>query len=508
MIEQNRRKMVIAGITLGLFLSALESTVVATAMPTIVASFGGLSIYSWVFSGYLLSSTITMPLWGRLSDLHGRRKLFLIGVFIFTVGSALCGLSRSMHQLVFFRFVQGIGAGAVMPLTFTIIGHIFSLEQRAKMQGLFSGVWGVASLAGPFIGGYLADHLSWRWVFYINVPFSMVSLFLIYRGLEGESHNESHKGYLDAYGTLTFAGAVLSLLIGLSIFVRSPGLSAALFAVSALLIFVYIRMESRAEHPIIPLKLFKIRIFSSAQAAGFFSGMAMFGTLSFIPLYMQSVRGATATEAGRILLPFMFGWVLFSIIGGRLLLKVGYRKLVITGNVLLVCGFAGMFLLKGHASPMWMVLSMALEGAGMGFNMAPFMIAVQNAVPRNLMGAATSSTQFIRTVGGAIGVAVMGALLSHYLKVQSQIQLYSAEPQSQILGKLLEHPDNLISAKFSADLPVEILLQLRVYMASGLHRVFAAGLCFAILSLLACLTVPKGAAHTHAWNADQVPSPE
>src|SRR5207247_1262189 len=284
------RSIIILGVMLGLFLSALESTVVSTAMPTIVASLGGLSIFSWVFSGYLLSFTLTMPLWGRLSDLHGRRRLFLIGVFIFMIGSGLCGLSRSMGQLVAFRFIQGMGGGAVMPLTFTIIGEIFTLEERAKMQGLFSGVWGFASLVGPFVGGYLTDHISWRWVFYINVPFSLLSMLLIYRGLDKEEEGKpAEKGSLDAFGTLTFAGAVLSLLGGLTLFSRTAAWGAFLFCLSGVLIFIYIMTEKNATNPIIPLKLFEIPIFSSAQAAGFFSGMAMFGTLSFIPLYMQSV---------------------------------------------------------------------------------------------------------------------------------------------------------------------------------------------------------------------------
>lgn len=486
---------------LGLFLAAVESTVVATAMPTIVSSLGGLTIYSWVFSAYLVSSTVTMPLWGRLSDLHGRKRFFVLGVTIFLLGSALCGMSRSMFQLIFFRFIQGLGAGAVMPLTFTIIGDIFSLEQRAKMQGLFSGVWGVASLFGPLVGGYVADHLSWRWVFYINVPFGIVAILLIALGLKQELPHPSERPALDLAGIFFFTCAVFSLLVGMSILNQAALQSAALFVLSAVLGAFYFKMEKRAEHPLIPLKLFKIPIFASAQAAGIFSGMAMFGTLSFIPLFMQSVLGSTATQAGRILLPFMLAWVLFSIVGGRALLRYGYRKVILAGGIFLLSGFVLMTFLRETSAPWNVALCMILEGAGMGFNMAPFLIAVQNAVPKELMGAATSSTQFVRTVGGAIGVSMMGGVLSRHLKFSAMQLIQDSAPAHQALGKMLQHPDALISPVTRGGLPVEILHSAQAQMASGLRQVFTAGLIFAVLSFIACWTVPSGSAQSHAHSS-------
>ena len=499
MAQVRHKWFVLAGIMLGLFLSALEATAIATAMPTVVSSLGGLAIYSWVFSGYLLSSTVTMPLWGRLSDLHGRRPLFFAGVLTFIAGSALCGLSRNMGQLVLFRLIQGIGAGAVMPLTFTIIGDIYSLEQRTKMQGVFSGVWGFASLVGPMVGGYLADHASWRWVFYVNIPFGLLSILLIAIGLKKEEPREAGRASLDVVGTALFTISAASLLLGLSIVQHNLFAGSFLFLTFLLLIFLYVRMEEKAEHPLVPLKLFAIRMFRAAQGSGLFSGMAMFGVISFVPLYMQSVLGSSATEAGRVLIPFMLTWVVFSIAGARILMKAGYRSVILAGGVILVSGFVLMSGLDAASSPRTVMLCVSIQGAGMGFSMAPFLIAVQSAVPKDLMGAATSSTQFVRTIGGAIGVALLGATLSLHLQASADALSGGAHAPRSALEEALRHPDNVITPAGRRELAPEVLAAVTLEMANGLRKVFRVSLAFALLSFLAAFAVPDGSVHSHAW---------
>jgi MFS family permease len=275
-LTPSQQKTVTLGVMLGLFLGALESTVVGTAMPTVIASLGGLHIYSWVFSAYILTSTVTVPLWGRLSDLYGRKRFILLGIAIFLIGSALSGAATSMGQLVLFRALQGLGAGALLPLGMTIIGEIYSLEKRARMQGLFSGVWGLASIIGPLIGGFITDHLSWRWVFYINIPFGIAAALLIGLALvEPRDHRKSVS--IDYAGAITLTLLATLLLVTLGQQDWGILVKLGLLGVCALLVFVFLAVERRASEPIVPLSLFRHRIFSVSSANGFFVGMAMFG---------------------------------------------------------------------------------------------------------------------------------------------------------------------------------------------------------------------------------------
>lgn len=453
-MEESRKRLALYGVMLSIFLAAMEATVVATAMPRVVASLGGLEIYSWVFSGFLLASTVMMPVWGRLSDLRGRRPTFLAGLVIFLLGSALSGAAQSMVQLVVFRMLQGLGAGSLLTIGMTIVGELFGLERRARMQGLISGVWGVASLAGPLIGGLLTDHVSWRWVFYVNLPFGAVAMGLIAIAFRDETR-PARRPVIDYRGLALFTVGVSALLFGVVEAGRVAGWTGATvvgpLAVAAVTLGAFGRVETRVAEPMVPLRLFANRMILAACVTGFLAGMAMFGAISFVPLFLQAVGGLTATAAGFVLVPFVVGWVVLSVLSARLLLRVGYRPLVLTGMLCLTAAFV---LLSRWSDALTQPVAMRdvlLAGIGMGLNMVPMLIAVQSAVARTELGAATSMTQFFRTVGGAVGLAVMGAMMTRRL---------------------------------GAGLP----------MAEALHGVFLVGLAVCVLAVASAFLVPPGRA--------------
>jgi EmrB/QacA subfamily drug resistance transporter len=418
MNDEARKRWVFAGIMLSIFLAAIESTVVATAMPTVVASLGGIRIYSWVFSGFLLAQTVTMPLWGRFSDLYGRRPIYLAGLATFLVGSALSGAAQNMVQLILFRMVQGLGAGALMTLGYTIIGELFGLERRARMQGYISSVWGVASLMGPWAGGLLTDHVSWRWVFYINLPFGAVAMALIAGALTSASR-PARRPVVDGAGVALFAAGVSALLLGIVEAGRVGSWSqievVALLALGAALLVAFVGVERRAVEPIVPLRLFKNRMVLAAVITRFLAGMAMFGALSFVPLFLQTVTGASATRAGVVLTPFVLGWVVMSVVSARLVLRVGYRTVVLIGMASLTVAFLLFLRWSVTLSSGSAMVDVLLAGIGMGMVVVPMLIAVQSVVARSDLGAATSLTQFFMSIGGALGLSLMGAVMSQRL---------------------------------------------------------------------------------------------
>jgi EmrB/QacA subfamily drug resistance transporter len=439
-----RRGLVLGGVMAAVFLAAMESTVVATAMPTVIASLGGIRIYSWTFSAFLLTSTVTMPIWGRLADQVGRRRAYLAGLALFLLGSALAGLSHSMEQLIAFRALQGLGAGSLISIGMTIVGDLYGVEQRAKMQGYFSSVWGVASLVGPLVGGVLTDRVSWRWVFYINLPFGLLAAAAIAIGLRDESR-ERPRASFDLLGMGMFATAISALLVGL-VEIGAGGsrrpIGVALLVLSSVLLVFFVQVERRVTEPVIPLRLFANPVLRAAAVTGLLSGMAMFGAITYVPLYLQAVTGSTATQAGWVLMPFVLGWVVFSIVGARLVLRVGYRRVVLAGMTALVAAFV---LLAGWDESLTRLTAardIALAGVGMGLVFVPMLIAVQNSVPRSILGSATSLTGFFRTVGGAVGVAVMGAAMTYRLEraLEGLVTTAPAELQDS-LRWLAAHPD-------------------------------------------------------------------
>jgi EmrB/QacA subfamily drug resistance transporter len=481
-MSHKRTTVVIIGIMLSLFMSAIEATVVATAMPTIVSQLGGLAAYSWVFSAYMLTSTTTVPLYGKLSDLYGRRPLFFIAMVLFLLGSILCGLSQTMGQLIAFRALQGLGAGGLIPLAFIIIGDILPFEQRARTQGLFSGVWGVASVAGPLLGGILVDQFSWRWVFYVNIIPGFLAILLVGIALrESGRAPGAAKPSVDFSGAFLLTAGVVILLLGL--FELGTPTGWTLLAAALILFAVLFWVERRAVDPMLPLPLFRERLFSVAIAQGVLSGWAMFGSTNFVPLFGQGVLGLSATAAGTALTPMMLSWTAASVVGGRLLLRYGYRSLALVGTAGLAVGAYLMTRLTTSSSLAYMMLSLGVMGAGMGLAVPAFLIAVQSSVQRSKLGTATATLQFSRSIGGTLGVSVMGVILTAQLAANLAAAGISAATVS--LGELID-PSKQGAAATALDETV------RGALAGAIDSVFVASFIAAGLALAVTFLTPRG----------------
>lgn len=468
-MSRNRIILVTVGIMLSLFLASMESTVVSTAMPTIVAQLGGLEHYSWVFSAYMLTSTTVVPLYGKISDLYGRRNLYIFAMAIFLAGSILCGQAQSMPQLIFARALQGLGAGGIQPLAFILIGEMFTLEQRAKMQGFFSGVWGVSSIAGPLLGGFIVDQLSWHWVFYVNILPGLLAAALVALAWRDQPRGQERPA-VDYLGAVLLTSSIVTLLLGLTD--TGNGSSWVLIVIAIVLFILLLWVESRAADPILPLHLFRFdRLFASSIAHGVFSGWALFGVVSFIPLFVQSVMGTSATQAGLTITPLLLGWVVASIIGTRLLLKTGYYKLALTGTSVLFIGSALLSQVNENTSQIMLMVFITLMGTGMGLSIPPFLIAVQTAVERRYLGTATSTLQFSRSMGGTLGVSVMGAALG--TRLASNLAASGSDPE--LVSQLLDPPPGAEALVDSS---------LRFAIADAIGIVFVIALVASILALL------------------------
>ncbi len=495
-MSSRRRLAVTLGVITGMFLAALEATVVGTAMPTVISSLGGLNHYSWVFSAYLITSTITVPVWGKLSDLYGRRLLFQIGIAVFLLGSVLSGMAGTMTQLIAYRAVQGLGAGALVPLAMTIIGDVYTVEERARMQAFFSGVWGISSVVGPIVGGFITDQLSWRWVFYINVPFGILAAVIMQLSLK--EPKRTRRPSIDYAGAALLMASITLLMLalvegGATLREFASARNVSLLVVAGLLGALFIYVERRAQDPIVPLGLFRNRVVTVSVVAGFLAGVAMFGAISFVPLFAQGALGSTATEAGSLLTPLMLSWVGLSVVGGRLLLRVGYRPTTLAGLLLLTLGFALLSSYQRTTPRVWLYVDLVLIGAGLGLTMLTLLIAVQQSVGRAQLGIATSLNQFSRSIGGAVGVAIMGAVLSAGLAshLQSYARTSAGTLTPERAAELASNPNALIEPEARAALPPEVLDELQEAMASAIHNVFWTGTALAFLAFLVALRLPR-----------------
>jgi EmrB/QacA subfamily drug resistance transporter len=442
-MDSGKRWAIMGAVMLGLFLSAMDQTIVGTAMPRIIADLSGLKLYAWVFTSYMLASTTFVPIVGKLGDIYGRKIFFITGIVIFLIGSMLCGMSQNMVQLIVFRGIQGIGGGFIFANAFAIIGDLFPPAERGKYAGLMSGVFGLASVLGPLIGGALTDHAHWRWVFYVNIPLGLVALVVLAVVLPASARHDATRK-LDYAGAITLAAAIAPMLLafswaGTDYAWGSPQVVGPL-VFSALMGAAFFIIETRAEDPIVPFSLFRNSIFAVCTAIAFVSGAAMFSASVYIPLFMQGVLGFSATNAGLVLTPMTIAMVCGSAIGGQVMSRTGRYKFLTVGGLSVAC--VGLFMLStmtADSSQITGMQYMALLGFGLGLSFPTLVLAAQNAVPHTMMGLTTSLNQFARSVGGTIGVAIMGSILTRRLSDELASGLpprVSAEAPPQLLDAL------------------------------------------------------------------------
>lgn len=495
--KQSKRTLLITGLIIAMFFSALDGTIVGTAMPKIVGDLGGLSMMTWLTTAYLLTSTTIVPIAGKLADLLGRRIVYVSGLIIFMAASALCGMANNMTELIIFRGLQGIGGGIMMPMAMIVIGDLFTGKQRAKFQGVFGAIYGLASVIGPQIGGWIVDSLNWKWVFYINLPVGIIAVIFIARGLQGRQQTGPIN--FDIAGIFTMIVGVVSLLLALSFGGKDYAWGSwqilGLFALALIGIVSFIIVESKAKEPILPMYLFKNRTFTFLNLIGFFMSIGMFGAITFVPFFMQGIVGVSASESGTIMTPMMISMIITSIIGGQLVYKVGIKPQIITGMLVMAGGFLLLTTLDLDTSKLIATSYMAIIGLGMGLVMPILTLALQESFSKEELGVVTSSSQFFRSIGGTFGITMLGAVMnarSGSLLTDKLVPYLDSLPAqassfaAQLKGMIDTNPQGLLQSLFSPDaikqIPAafssHIMPILKTSLMDSLHSVFYTGLIF------------------------------
>jgi EmrB/QacA subfamily drug resistance transporter len=488
----SRRQLIVSfsAVMLATLLAALDQTIVATALPQIVTDLHGFQHLSWVVTVYLLASTVTVPLYGKLSDLYGRRALFVVAISVFLFGSALCAAAQTMGQLIAFRAVQGLGAGGLLPLSQATIADLFSPRERGRYQGFIGTVWATAAIAGPLLGGTLTDAASWRWIFLVNLPLGIVALIVVIRTLPPQRERREHR--IDFAGAAVLSVAVTSLLLA-SVWggTTYPWDSAAVLGTGlagVVGVVAFLAIERRVPEPLVPLELFRQRIFAVSNGASFIVGAILFGVTIYVPVFVQGVLGDSATGSGVVLIPLSLGWVAASFVSGQLVSRTGrYRVFPLIGSTLVL---AGLILLTGigPGTPRTVVAGdLVVIGIGMGTMFQVYVIATQNAVAVSDLGVATASIQFFRSMGGSLGVAAFGTLLANRL----------ADELQQRLGAVAQRvdPDRLLQG---GDVPAALRGATAAALSAALHSVWVVAAALAVVGLVLAFALEERPLRTQA----------
>ncbi len=497
---------VLAALMLGMLLAALDQTVVGTAMPRIIGELGGQNL-SWVYTAYLLATTVTVPIYGKLSDIYGRRIFFIGGMVVFLLGSALSGTSQNMTQLIFYRAVQGLGAGALMPIAQAIIGDIFPPAERGKWQGLFIAVFGLATIVGPLLGGFITDHWTWRWVFYVNMPVGAVALVAAALALPRQLVRRKHK--VDFLGSAALVAWSVPLLLALSFggsqYAWGSWQIITLFAVAAVMLVVFFVIEMNVAEPIISPRLFKNDIFTISVTATFLLSAGMFGVILYLPFFAQDVLGQSATNTGVILTPMMLGFMASSLIGGQLMSRTGrYKILAMIGFVVATVGLFLLSRMTIHTTNGELVRDMIISGLGIGVMMSLFTIVVQNAFPVRQLGEVTGTLTFFRSMGSTIGLAALGAVITNTMTSKLQANMpaalkplvpvsdltnVSSQSQSGSGGNSLSQLANFLFAHFGQQRGVALLNQLQLAIKTSFASAITEAMFIGAITMAAAFFV-------------------
>jgi EmrB/QacA subfamily drug resistance transporter len=466
-----RKRNIVIAIMVAMFLGAVEGTVVTTAVPTIVKDLSGFELISWVFSLYLLTSAISTPIYGKLSDLYGRKNILSIGIIIFLIGSSLCGLSRNMYELISFRALQGLGAGAIFTVTYTIVGDVFELSERGKVQGWISTTWGVSSLIGPFLGGFLIDSLSWHWIFFINIPFGILSIVLLQRNLDENFKRSKHT--IDYKGIISLTIAIVSFLYGILSEGKGELLMAICLVITIIFLVAFYFAEKRAEEPIVPFEIFT-RANTVVNIISFLSSAVLIAADVYMPIYMQNVLGFDATISGLAMAPMSVAWLLSSVVFGKAISKYGEKFVIGLCSLIVVISCVLLPTLSVNSSLVLVIIYIFLMGFGFGGSFTTLTIVVQSSVDYSKRGAATASNSLLRTLGQTIGVSIFGTIFNlNIIKYFNNLGIIGIQPDSL-------YSSSKVNMKVSMD-------QIKLSLNSSLHVLFIVLIVIAVICLILSL---------------------